>query len=75
MTKALGLSAFMIMLVSPFVDYVYFQAMAGLFIVSFVCWVLSEIIRPKPKPPEIDEVKLQCQLSEFVRQINAEDGK
>ena len=76
MTKALGLSAFILLLVSPFVDYVYFQAMAALFIVAFVCWVLSEIIRPMPPPPpEIDEVKLQCELSEFVRQINAEDGK
>jgi hypothetical protein len=76
MTRALGLSAFVLMLATPFVDYVYFQAMAALFVVAFVCWVLSEIIRPKPEPtPEIDEAQLQHELEGLIRQMNAEDGK
>lgn len=71
MTKALGLSAFLLILLSPFVMGV------NIWFLVILCLIGIAIgeYRRRHKEPEVDEAQLQCQLSEFVRQINAEDGK
>ncbi len=70
MTKALGLSAFVLALLSPFVDFIYVGALGIAAFAALIIWVWL-----RHREPEIDESRLQVELSEFVRQINAEDGK
>lgn len=80
MTKALGLSAFVLIVLTPFVDDFYVIAGAACLMIAICFDVIATFVnhhkhRPRPLNGEIDEAQLQCQLSEFVRQINAEDGK
>lgn len=69
MTRALGLSAFVLMLATPFVDYVYFQIIAGALVVMFCAWLMTLPAR-RHREPEIDQSRLQVELSEFVRDLN-----
>lgn len=70
MTKALGLSAFMLLILSPFVDGLYVLLLGISVFAALIIWVWL-----RHREPEIDQSRLQVELSEFVRQINAEDGK
>lgn len=63
MTKALGLSAFLLILLSPFVMGVNIWFLVILCLIGIAIGVM----RRRDKEPEVDEAQLQCQLSEFVR--------
>lgn len=67
MTKALSLSAFVLALATPFVDFVYVGALG---IAVFIGLIAGVWLRHRE--PEVDEAQLQCQLSEFVRDLNRE---
>jgi hypothetical protein len=65
MTKALGLSAFVLALLSPFVDFVYVGALGIALFLSLIIWIWA-----RHREPEVDVVKLQCELEGFVRDLN-----
>ncbi len=67
MTKAFGLSAFVLLVATPFVDFVYVGALGVALFLSLIIWIWA-----RHREPEIDEAQLQCQLSEFVRDLNRE---
>lgn len=65
MTKALGLSAFMLLILSPFVDGLHVLLLGISVFAALIIWVWL-----RHREPEIDEVKLQCELEGFVRDLN-----
>lgn len=65
MTRALGLSAFVLALLSPFVDFIYVGALGIAAFAALIIWVWA-----RQREPEIDQSRLQVELSEFVRDLN-----
>ena len=66
MTKALGLSAFLLILLSPFVMGVNIWFLVILCLIGIAIGAM----RRRDKEPEVDQVKLQCELEGFVRDLN-----
>lgn len=65
MTKALGLSAFALVLATPFVDGLYVLLLGISVFAALIIWVWL-----RHRELEIDEVKLQCELEGYVRELN-----
>lgn len=72
MRKALLLALAMALLVSPFVTELYIWLLPFAAILAIAVWAWVHLRRQEP---EVDENQLACELSEFVRFINVEDGK
>jgi hypothetical protein len=70
MTRAIGLSAFVLALLSPFVGVLYVGALGIAAFAALIIWVWL-----RHREPEIDIVQLQIELEGHVRKFNAEDGK
>lgn len=66
MTKALGLSAFLLILLSPFVMGVNIWFLVILCLIGIAIGAM----RRRDKEQEVDQVKLQCELEGFVRDLN-----
>lgn len=71
MTKALGLSAFVLMLTSPFIDWVNIAFALMVIATACIVWIYLEA-KKRLREMDVDEAQLSVELSEFVRDLNRE---
>ena len=71
MTKALGLSVFTLILLSPFIEWVHLAFALMTVAIACIFWIYLEA-KKRLRDMEINEAALQVELSEFVRNLNDE---
>lgn len=69
MTKALGLSVFVLAIASPFIEWVHLAFALMTVAIACILWIYREA-KKRLRETEVDEVKLQCELEGFVRELN-----
>lgn len=74
MTKALGLSAFVLILISPFIEWVHLAFALMTVAIACILWIYLEA-KKRLREPEIDIVQLQIELEGHVRKFNEGDLK
>lgn len=73
MRKAFLLALAMVLLIAPFVTELYIRVFIVAANVAFAVWLFSKL--PRRKEPEVDENQLACDLAEYFRVTNVEDGQ